>query len=287
MRQPEVAIIAAVAGDAVVDEQDREAGVPGCGPGGVQDQHPVRKRRIEIGQGGRAGGGDEGRQAGHGRCNRTMAATDLILGTLTRFRADRKSAQGSRTGHGWARAYRANGPGHDAWLDRISTQRKREGRGGPQSGTSAQPRMTSVGSPLADNMVPACLRAPIVLAGPRKVMVRPGRLSGVRSGRGELAAPEDPIQRHGFRLVERRGAAANHLHLGQRLLHRRPLVDRLHPARDVRELRRGLGADAASGRCAATGRWRCRPPSIRTRPDTPPRRGAGRSPSQTRLAWVR
>jgi hypothetical protein len=53
----------------------------------------------------------------------------------------------------------------------------------------------------------------------------------------DLAAAEQPIQRGGVRFVERGGTATHGFHLGQRLFHRRQLVDRLYPARDVRQFR--------------------------------------------------
>jgi hypothetical protein len=48
VRQPVVAIVPAVAGDAVVDEQDWKAGVPCRGPSGVEDQLAIGEGRIEV-----------------------------------------------------------------------------------------------------------------------------------------------------------------------------------------------------------------------------------------------
>ncbi len=49
VRQPVVSVVATVAGDAVVDEQDGQAGMPGRGAGGVEGQLAIGEGGIEIG----------------------------------------------------------------------------------------------------------------------------------------------------------------------------------------------------------------------------------------------
>ena len=49
MRQPVVAVIRAVAGDSMVDENDGQTGVPVARPGCMEDEGAVREGWIEVG----------------------------------------------------------------------------------------------------------------------------------------------------------------------------------------------------------------------------------------------